>query len=190
MPLIRPTDLIEWREQSRRWHRRRPGRNPLDLPVESRRLDHKARCAFYVAALDRGIQATIPGAEACCVCGYPTHSWCEGCYARVLREPSSSFSAVCSACDSAQWVCDLCDRVEVSHAAGRAAYNSSKEAIAIPEETAETAETIEITGWRDTAGVFTEQPAATVTIAEVASAAGLTTEEVRRQCTFHSARPV
>ena len=113
MPTIRATDLVEWREQARRWHRRRPGRDPLSIELAVRRLDLKARCAFYIAALDRGIQAEIPGFEACCVCGYPTHSWCEGCYARVLREPSFSFSAVCQACDTAQWVCDLCDRAEV-----------------------------------------------------------------------------
>ena len=190
MPQLRATDLADWREQARRWHRRRPGRDPLGIELAVRRLDLKARCAFYIAALDRGIQAEIPGSEACCVCGHPTHSWCEGCYARVLREPSCSFSAVCQTCDAAQWVCDLCVRAEVSHAKGRAAYNSTKEVLEIPTETAATAETVEITGWRDSAGVFTGQPAASIPIAEIASATGLTIEEVRSQLTFNSGRSV
>ena len=183
MPPIRPTDLVEWREQARRWHRRRPGRNPLDLPLEVRRAYSKARCAYFIAALDRGVQAAVEGFEACTVCGVPTHSWCEGCYERSLQQPAASYSAVCQVCDTAQWVCDLCDRAGISYAQGRAAYDATKE-IQIPEATPEEQEGVEITGWRDTSGQFTTQPTTRLTFAQISEATGIPIEEVRQQLSF------
>ena len=183
MPPIRPTDLCEWREQSRRWHRRRPGRDPLELARAVRQEDIRARCAFYVAALDRRIQADTPGAEACSVCGYPTHSWCEGCYARVTQQPSCDYSAVCQPCDATQKVCDLCVRVGINYAQGRAAYNATKE-IQIPETTPEEQEGVEVTGWRDTSGQFTTQPTTRLTFAQISEATGIPIEEVRQQLSF------
>ena len=108
MPVIRPTDLSEWREQARRWQKRHPHQDALQITVEQRRLDPKARSAFYVVALARGIRAATPGFEGCCACGQPTHSWCEGCYARIQQSPSNTFSAICQQCDGESWVCDLC----------------------------------------------------------------------------------
>ena len=185
MPPIRETDLPEWREQARRWRNRRPGRDPLKQSADERRLNITGKCAFYVAALDCGVETAVEGFEACCVCGYPTHSWCEGCYARVQQQPSAAFSAVCQPCDAAQLVCDLCVRAEIKYAQGRAAYNATKQ-VEIPDTTLREQEVIEVTGWRDPAGLFTAHPTTRLTIKQISESTGMSIEEVKRQISFPS----
>ena len=144
--------LSEWREQARRWQRRHPHLDALEISVEQRRLDPKARSAFYVVALARGIRAATPGFEGCCACGQPTHSWCEGCYARIQQSPSNTFSAICQRCDGEFWVCDLCSRVGITHAQGKEAYERSRPGVAVTEET------VEVTGWSTSEGFETQTP--------------------------------
>ncbi len=146
MPTILHTDVAEWREQARRWHRRRPGRDAVALGVEERRGSYKARCAFYLAALDKGVGALIPGFAACRACGQPTHSWCEGCYARVQQTPALAFAAICQPCDGEQWVCDLCTRSGITYAQGREAYNATRSEIQVQEEETQADQTVEVTG--------------------------------------------
>lgn len=177
MPLLRPTDLPEWREQARRWLKRHQHRDALQVPVEERRLDSKARSAFYVVAIARGIRAATPGFEGCCACGQPTHSWCEGCYARIQQSPSNTFSAICQRCDGESWVCDLCSRVGITHAQGKEAYERSRPRVAVTEET------VEVTGWSTSEGFETQAPVH-VPLRTIAANTGLSEDEVRAQLSF------
>ncbi len=177
MPRLRATDLSEWREQARRWHKRHKHRDALEVSVEERRLDPKAKCAFYVGAIARGIRAATPGFEGCCACGQPTHSWCEGCYARVLQSPSTIFSAICQRCDSESWVCDLCTRAGLTHAQGKAAYEASRPEISVEGET------VEVTGWATEEG-FTPQEPIHVPLQSIAASTGLSEAEIRAQLSF------
>ena len=177
MPVLRPTDLKDWRVQARRWQRRHPHLDALELPVEQRRLDPKARAAFYVVSLTRGIRAATPGFEGCCACGQPTHSWCEGCYLRTQQSPCNTFSAICQRCDRESWVCDLCSRVDITHAEGKEAYERSRPEVAVTEET------VEVTGRSTSEGFETQEPVH-VPLRTIAEHTGLSEDEVRAQLSF------
>ena len=177
MPQLRPTDLAEWREQARRWLRRNQHRDALQVEVNERRSNHKAKCAFYIVAQTRGIRAATPGFEGCCACGQPTHSWCEGCYARTQQAPSNTFSAICQRCDGESWVCDLCSRVGITHAQGKEAYERSRPRVAVTEET------VEVTGWSTSEGFETQAPVH-VPLRTIAANTGLSEDEVRAQLSF------
>ena len=134
-------------------------------------------CLLRGGVLLSGIRAATPGFEGCCACGQPTHSWCEGCYARIQQSPSNTFSAICQRCDGESWVCDLCSRVGITHAQGKEAYERSRPGVAVTEET------VEVTGWSTSEGFETQTPVH-VPLRTIAANTGLSKDEVRAQLSF------
>lgn len=129
------------------------------LTLEVRLADKDARWCWALLQVKDGVDPhTVP----CRRCGTFTASWCEGCYyrttERMLMDPLQDplFRAVCSVCDRAHRVCDLCENENISWSQGHAAYHQHEGGA---EETEDPETTrIQVTGLFDTGGRFTPVP--------------------------------
>ena len=177
MPAIHPTPIRQWRILAGRWRRDHPERDPLAIGVVERRGALRARAAFYVASLrESGTAVTAISGIGCTVCGLPTASWCEGCYARC--GDTGTFHAVCQTCDSEQLVCPLCQVDGVSYADGHEAYRQSH----LPSNAAEEETAFSITAWGTEAGqLIQEETDVAITFEELARLTGRTVAEIRRE---------
>ena len=145
MPPIRATPLESYREVAVSWALNNPGVSPVDLSRTARAASSQAKAAYFVAVL---AGRDLPeGFGACSHCGEVTASWCEGCYSRcaVTRQP---YSSVCTVCDQARQVCDLCVEKGIDYAKGHQAYLGQKQS--------STENSIEITGAFESNGEYME----------------------------------
>ena len=162
MPVISPTPVASWRVQARRWRKNNQGRSPESLSPEERRASLRARAAFWCATAT--CPAEGPQPSGCTQCGLSTHSWCEACYSRCRAD--EPFSALCSVCDQAHFVCPACEELGLSWTDGHRAYEASHG----PEDYT----TIEVT-------VDPTQPPVRISIADLAASSGLTVEQLQEE---------
>ena len=163
MPAIEPTPVDQWQQLALDWRRLNPGRNPKRLSLADREGSDQARAAFWIHCLGSG--------QACTVCGLPTAGWCEGCYHRCTR--GECFQALCNPCDHRQKVCHLCQQAGVTYAEGHAAWEASRGA-----SSSEAA--VEITGFFDQSGEFSQEETIPITFAELSRITGIPIDELRR----------
>ena len=169
MPAIDPTPFDQWQRLAVEWRQANPGRNPKRLRLAAREESDQARAAFWIHSLGSGTPR--PSGQACTVCGLPTAGWCEGCYHRCGGgEP---FQALCNPCDHRQKVCHLCRQAGVTYGEGHAAWEASRGA-----SSSETA--VEITGFFDQSGEFSQEETVPITFEELSRITGIPIDELRR----------
>lgn len=182
MPVILPTDAGEVRKLAKQWKKANPGRNPQQLPRSTRMTDKTAWAAFYMSVPVKQ-ESLAQMLHGCDVCGLPTTSWCEGCYARIpddglARMPSAvsadnAFSPICRQCDQEKRVCRFCDQNGLTFDEGRTKYLQS--------HGNEDEGCVEVTGWTDSSGSLQPDGPSRVSLEEVARRCNVSVEEVRRQ---------
>ena len=182
MPVIRPTDASEARKLAKQWETANPGRNPQQIPRFTRMTDKTAWAAFYMSVPVKQ-QELVHMLHGCDVCGLPTTSWCEGCYARIpdpglSPQPSvvsadQAFSPICRRCDQEKRVCRFCTEKGLTFDEGRAKY--------IQSHGNEDEGCVGVTGWTDSTGSLQPDGPTRISLEEVASRCNVSVEEVRRQ---------
>ena len=165
---------------------RRPGRDPLKQSADERRLNITGKCAFYVAALDCGVETAVEGFEACCVCVATPHTL--GVRAVTLEfssSPQLHSALFASPVMQHSWSVTSVSELKLSMPREERPTTPRKQ-VEIPDTTLREQEGIEVTGWRDPAGHFTAQPTKRLTIKQISESTGMSIEEVKRQLSFPS----
>ena len=169
MPPIAPTPFDLWQQRALDWRAAHPGKRPKRLKVAEREASVGARAAFWISQI--GASSPRPSGQACTVCGLPTAGWCEGCYHRCTR--GEHFEALCNPCDQRQKVCHLCQQAGVTYGEGHAAWEASR-----GTSSSETA--VEITGFFDQSGEFSQEETVPITFEELSRITGIPIDELRR----------
>ena len=125
MPILAEPHLGHLRILSDRWQQSNGGRNPRSLLWEERQACVKARAAFSIACgIHQNRMVNRPNPGACATCGFPTFSWCEGCYKRRGATSELPFAPLCQDCDWAKLVCHDCHAMKITWQQGHAEYEA------------------------------------------------------------------